>query len=62
MRKRALALWPKKFKEEQAQPPPELWVQEEEVLKLELEKNQAEHPKEKVQRLLTGFDLKRWIL
>lgn len=60
MRKRALALWPKKKEEPQAEKP-EKWVQEEEVQKLRLQVN-LENPRERLQELVAGMDLKRLVL
>jgi len=64
MRKRALALWPRKLREE-PQPvlinEPEQWVQEEEVHKLRLQE-ESETPRESLHRLLPGMDLKRLVL
>ncbi|NJM09685.1 MAG: hypothetical protein HC883_01945 [Bdellovibrionaceae bacterium] len=64
MRKRALALWPRKLREEPEQAllnEPEKWVQEEEVQKLRLQE-ESQHPNERLQQLLPGMDLKRLVL
>ncbi len=61
MRKRALAAWPRKKEPIREAPAAELWVQEEEVRKLELQKTK-ESPREKLQQLLPGMDLKRLVL
>ena len=60
MRMRALALWPKKKEEPQAQQL-EKWVQEEEVQKLRLQVK-LENPRERLQQLVPGMDLKRLVL
>ena len=71
MKKRALAIWPAfqsaapKLEPELEKPvlvkvPEEQWNHEEEVLKRgRLE--EYEHHREKVQRLVPGLDLKRWM-
>jgi hypothetical protein len=62
MRKRALALWPKQKKEPIPAEQPDQWVQEEEVQKLRLQQVNNPSHREKLQQLLPGVDLKRWVL
>lgn len=61
MRKRALAAWPKKKEPIREAQVAEQWVQEEEVQKLKLQERN-ESPREKIQQLLPGIDLKRLVL
>ncbi len=60
MRKRALAVWPRKKEPEQVYEPVQ-WVQEEEVQKTVFAINRK-NPRERLQQIVPGIDLKRFIL